>query len=154
VDFFPQVSSPKPYTTLLSSPSALHASPMEERPPIWRVAAIILNKQSRTTDKGWPSSVWVGRGANNSSLWKRIFVTKYSQYPDTHFKRLSRSRAHGIVGCHGKNSQWHPRDRSRDLPTSSAVQSILIMQYNYAVNKQSLGLLASIAEHISPHIGN
>jgi hypothetical protein len=25
---------------------------MEERPPIWRVAANILNKQSRTADKG------------------------------------------------------------------------------------------------------
>ena len=26
---------------------------MEERPPIWRVAAIIQNKQSQTADKGW-----------------------------------------------------------------------------------------------------
>ena len=26
---------------------------MEERPPIWRVAEIILNKQSRTAYKGW-----------------------------------------------------------------------------------------------------
>jgi hypothetical protein len=34
---------------------------------IWRVAVNILNKQSRTTDKGWPSSLGVGRGANNSS---------------------------------------------------------------------------------------
>ena len=40
---------------------------MEERPPIWRVAAIKLNKQSRTADKGWSSSLGVGRGANNSS---------------------------------------------------------------------------------------
>jgi hypothetical protein len=24
------------------------------------------------------------------------------EYPGTHFKRLSRPRAHGIVGCHGK----------------------------------------------------
>jgi hypothetical protein len=32
-----------------------------------RVAANILNKQSRTADKGWPSSLGVGRGANNSS---------------------------------------------------------------------------------------
>jgi len=29
---------------------------MEERPPIWRVNANILNKQSRTAEKGWPSS--------------------------------------------------------------------------------------------------
>jgi len=39
---------------------------MEERPPIWRVPANILNKQSRTTDKGWYSSLGFGRGANNS----------------------------------------------------------------------------------------
>jgi hypothetical protein len=29
--------------------------------------------------------------------------------PGTHFKRLSRLRAHRIVGCHGKNPQWHHR---------------------------------------------
>ena len=32
--------------------------------PIWRVAANILKKQSRTADTGWSSSLWVGRGAN------------------------------------------------------------------------------------------
>jgi hypothetical protein len=47
---------------------------MEERPPIWRVAANILNKQSRTAGKGWSSSLGVGRGANNSSLLKRILL--------------------------------------------------------------------------------
>jgi hypothetical protein len=31
---------------------------------IWRVAANILNKQSRTADRGWSSSLAVGRGAN------------------------------------------------------------------------------------------
>jgi hypothetical protein len=40
---------------------------MEERPPIWRLAANILNKQSRTADTGWSSSLGFGRGANNSS---------------------------------------------------------------------------------------
>jgi hypothetical protein len=34
---------------------------------VWKVAANILNKQSRTADEGWPSSLGVGRGANNSS---------------------------------------------------------------------------------------
>jgi hypothetical protein len=34
---------------------------------IWKVAVNILNKQSRTADKGWSSSLGVGRGANNSS---------------------------------------------------------------------------------------
>ena len=33
---------------------------MEERPPIWRVATNILNKQSRTTDKGSSSSLGLG----------------------------------------------------------------------------------------------
>jgi hypothetical protein len=50
-----------------------------ERPPIWRVAVNILNKQSLTVDKVWSSSLGVGRGANNSSPWKCIFVTKCSQ---------------------------------------------------------------------------
>ena len=40
---------------------------MEKRPLVWRVAANILNKRSRTLDKGWPSSIEVGRGANNYS---------------------------------------------------------------------------------------
>ena len=47
---------------------------MEERPPIWRVAANILNKQSRTADKGWSSSLGVGQGADNSSLLNRILL--------------------------------------------------------------------------------
>jgi hypothetical protein len=29
------------------------------------------------------------------------------EYSGTHFKRLSRPRAHGVVGFHGKNPQWH-----------------------------------------------
>jgi hypothetical protein len=33
-----------------------------------RVPANILNKQSRTTDRGWSSSLGVGRGANNPPL--------------------------------------------------------------------------------------
>ena len=32
-------------------------------PPIWKVAVNILNKQSRIADKGWSSSLGVGRGA-------------------------------------------------------------------------------------------
>jgi hypothetical protein len=37
---------------------------------IWKVAANILNKHSRTTKKGWSSSVGVGRGATNPRLQK------------------------------------------------------------------------------------
>jgi hypothetical protein len=32
---------------------------------IWRVAANMLNKQSRTAEKGWSSSLWFGHGSNN-----------------------------------------------------------------------------------------
>jgi hypothetical protein len=38
------------------------------------VAANIFNKQSRTADKGWSSSLAVGRGANNSSPLKHILL--------------------------------------------------------------------------------
>jgi len=34
---------------------------------IWKLAANILNKQSRTANKGWLSLLGVGQGANNSS---------------------------------------------------------------------------------------
>ena len=44
---------------------------MEERPPLRRVAANVLNKQSRTADKRWSSSLGIERGAKNSSLQKR-----------------------------------------------------------------------------------
>jgi hypothetical protein len=47
---------------------------LEERPTIWRVAVNIFNKQSRTADKGWSSSLGVGRGANNSSPLNRILL--------------------------------------------------------------------------------
>jgi len=35
---------------------------------IWRVAANILNKQSRIDEKGYSSSLGVGRRANNSTV--------------------------------------------------------------------------------------
>jgi len=43
---------------------------MEERPPIWRVAANMSNKQSRTANKEWYSSLGVGRGVDKSSPQK------------------------------------------------------------------------------------
>jgi hypothetical protein len=47
---------------------------MEEQPLIWRVTANTLNKQSRTADNGWSSSLVVGRGANNSPLLKGVLL--------------------------------------------------------------------------------
>ena len=48
---------------------------MEGRPAIWRVAANMLNKQSRNSDKEWFYSLVFGRGDNNS-LHKTAIVTK------------------------------------------------------------------------------
>jgi len=44
---------------------------MEEQPPIWRLVANVLYKQSCTAGKGWSSSLEVGRGANNSSPYEQ-----------------------------------------------------------------------------------
>jgi hypothetical protein len=45
---------------------------------IWRVAANILNKQSRTADRGWPSSLGVGRGAKNPPPVKHLLRSMYN----------------------------------------------------------------------------
>jgi hypothetical protein len=50
---------------------------MEERSPVIEGT---LNKQWRTADKGWSSSLRVGRGANNSPL-KNYNVTKQTEKP-------------------------------------------------------------------------
>jgi len=45
---------------------------------IWKVPAILSNKQSQTADKEWSSSLYIGRGTDNSSyLKKKYIVTKY-----------------------------------------------------------------------------
>jgi len=51
---------------------------MKERTPLWRVAANILKKQSRTANKGCSTSFAFGWGANNSSPQKSYLVTKCS----------------------------------------------------------------------------
>jgi hypothetical protein len=43
---------------------------------LWRVAANILNKQSRTAENWWSSSFRVGRGINNYSTKGKLVVTK------------------------------------------------------------------------------
>ena len=47
---------------------------MEERPPMWRVAANILHNQSRTADKVWSSSLVVGRDAKNIHVYENILT--------------------------------------------------------------------------------
>jgi hypothetical protein len=49
---------------------------------IWRVAANILNKQSRTDDNGWPSSLGVGRGANNPVVKNKISYEMFNGASD------------------------------------------------------------------------
>jgi hypothetical protein len=43
---------------------------------IWRVAANILNKQSRTANKMWSSSMVVGCGVDNTSTLKEIIILR------------------------------------------------------------------------------
>jgi hypothetical protein len=43
------------------------------------VAANILNKQSRTADKGWSSSLEIGRGTNNPSPWNFFYCYEMFQ---------------------------------------------------------------------------
>ena len=47
---------------------------MEERPPMWRVAANILNKQLRTADKGWSTGLWLGEVLTTPHCRKRILL--------------------------------------------------------------------------------
>ena len=45
---------------------------MEERPPIWRVAANKMNKQSRTAEKGWSSSLGLGEALTTPPRKKKL----------------------------------------------------------------------------------
>jgi len=68
----PVSDSPLPPYVLHAPPICQHGMAsarlwMEERLPMGRVAANILNMQSRTTDKGWSYNLGVGRDANNYS---------------------------------------------------------------------------------------
>ena len=50
---------------------------MEEWPPIWRVAANKLNKQSRAADRGWSSSLGLGEALTTTPCEKHN-VMEYS----------------------------------------------------------------------------
>ena len=60
---------------------------MKEQPPIWKVAANILNKHFRTTVNGWFSKLVVGRRVNNASLLKHIFLLNINR----------QSLGHGLI---------------------------------------------------------
>jgi len=57
--------------------------PIKERPPphppIWMVAANLLNKILGTADKEWSSSLRVRRGVNNTSASRRGMLRNISQ---------------------------------------------------------------------------
>jgi len=52
---------------------------MEERPPMWMVAANMWNKQSRKTDKGWSSSSPLKRNLLRN-IYKQSLCILYSHY--------------------------------------------------------------------------
>jgi hypothetical protein len=56
---------------------------------IWRVVANMLNKHTRTADRGWSSSLGVGRGPNKPHLHKTKFATKRYTQPGTRTDSLA-----------------------------------------------------------------
>jgi hypothetical protein len=56
----------------------LHVAGEGDGLQMWRVAANILNKQSRTADRGWPSSLGIGRGLRTSKH-KENFLRNFLQ---------------------------------------------------------------------------
>jgi hypothetical protein len=77
---------------------------------IWRVATNILNKQSRTANREWPSILGVGRGANNPPQKIRIFVAKYVQGPQKLTDSLARPKYRKISIRYGT---WNIRSLYR-----------------------------------------
>ena len=73
---------------------------MEERPPIWIVASNKLNKQSRTEDEGWSSSLGLGRGANNASPWKPMLWNIHRARCFLWNKVTSNFKSGGLHGRH------------------------------------------------------
>jgi hypothetical protein len=70
---------------------------------IWKVAANILNKQSRTADKG-PSSLAVGWGANNSSPSKNQRITK--RYTGSRTDQTKEDGMGGVCSAHGEDAKY------------------------------------------------
>ena len=64
---------------------------MEEGLQVWRVAANVVNKQSRTADKGWYSILGVERGAN--------IVKNESCYEISQGKGTAAIKTINVTGC-------------------------------------------------------
>jgi len=68
---------------------------MEERPPFWRVAANILNKQSRTADKVWSSNLEFGICDYSQTISQSLIYINIKMY----FQEVEC----GGLGVHGLN---------------------------------------------------
>jgi hypothetical protein len=66
---------------------------MEKCFPIWRVAANIVNNQSRTADKVWSSNLDVRRGAENVSSRKVALL-----------RVVNTCFGHGLILCYELNN--------------------------------------------------
>jgi hypothetical protein len=63
---------------------------------IWRVATKILKNQSRTTDKGWSSSLGFGRGLTTPNK-KNVHVTKCHERTDSWNNWLRMATSGGLL---------------------------------------------------------
>jgi hypothetical protein len=79
---------------------------------IWREAANILNKQSRTADKGWPSSLGAGRRDNNSSVVVCVFVKVVTFQPS---RCLATIGGFVRIRCLATTGKIHRHRQQRDL---------------------------------------
>jgi hypothetical protein len=66
---------------------------MEKCPPIWSVAANVVNNQSRTVDKVWSSNMGVRRCAENFSSQKLALL-----------RNINMCLKHGIIFCYELNN--------------------------------------------------
>jgi hypothetical protein len=73
---------------------------------VWRVAVNMLNKQLRTADSGWSSSLGVGWWANNPSPWNSIFVTKHYAQPRNRTDYLAQPK-HRNFCISSKSGFWY-----------------------------------------------
>jgi hypothetical protein len=92
---------------------------------IWRIAANILNKQSRTADKWWPSSLGVGRGLTTPH--RKNKVTKSYKGPRTWTDALGRPKARIMDMIFGTWNWIHlAQDRDRWRALVNTVMSLRV----------------------------
>ena len=93
---------------------------MEERPPVWRVTANILNKQSRTENKGW-----------SSILGLREVVT--TNHPNNWPCRETEACALGLTDL------W-VRRKQREMDMRFCTSNVMSLYRSGSLNKSSQGI--------------